>query len=101
MTHGLGEVTNRSGQPPSVIYPRKINNSLALTVSRLISIGKCVCPCIVKSFRKVVSTVTDDMGTDVGIIDNINMIVKLGNQSVNTDASSGLIEEVILVDMFR
>jgi hypothetical protein len=48
-----------------------------------------------------VSTVTDDMGTDVGIIDNINMIVKLGNQSVNTDASSGLIEEVILVDMFR
>ena len=34
-------------------------------------------PCRVKSFRKAVSTVKDDLGKDVMIIDNLNLIVKL------------------------
>jgi hypothetical protein len=41
--------------------------------------GKVVHPCRVKSFRKAMSTVTNDLGTDVMIIDNFNLIVKLGN----------------------
>jgi hypothetical protein len=34
-------------------------------------------PCRVKSFRKAVSAVMDDLVTDSVIIDNLNMIVKL------------------------
>ena len=40
--------------------------------------GKVVHPCRVKSFRKVVSTVKDDLVMDSVIIDNFNLIVKLG-----------------------
>jgi hypothetical protein len=47
--------------------------------SRLARVGKVVHPCRVKSFRKAVSTVTDDLGTDSVIIDNFNRMVKLGN----------------------
>jgi hypothetical protein len=47
--------------------------------SRLARVGKVVHPCRVKSFRKAVSTVMDDLGTDVMIIDNFNRMVKLGN----------------------
>jgi hypothetical protein len=45
----------------------------------LARVGKVVHPCRVKSFRKAVSTVMDDLGTDVMIIDNFNRMVKLGN----------------------
>jgi hypothetical protein len=45
--------------------------------SQLARVGEVVHPCRVKSFRKAVSTVTDDLGTDVMIIENINLIVKL------------------------
>ena len=34
-------------------------------------------PCRVKSFRKAVSAVMDDLVTDSVIIDNLNVIVKL------------------------
>jgi hypothetical protein len=47
--------------------------------SRLARVGKVVHPCRVKSFRKAVSTVMDDLGTDSEIIDNFNRMVKLGN----------------------
>jgi hypothetical protein len=47
------------------------------TKSRLALVGKVVHPCRVKSFRKAVSTVTDDLGIDSVIIENINLIVKL------------------------
>ena len=36
--------------------------------------GKVVHPCRVKSFRKAVSTVMDDLGIDDKIIENINLI---------------------------
>ncbi len=51
--------------------------------------GKVVHPCRVKSFRKAVSTVTDDLGMDSVIIENFNLSVKLGNQCVFTDTFSG------------
>jgi hypothetical protein len=46
-------------------------------------VGKVVHPCRVKSFRKAMSTVMDDLGTDSEIIENFNLIVKLENQGVN------------------
>jgi hypothetical protein len=49
------------------------------TKSRLARVGKVVHPCRVKSFRKAVSTVMDDLGMDSEIIDNFNRMVKLGN----------------------
>jgi hypothetical protein len=63
-------------------------------------VGKVVHPCRVKSFRKAVSTVTDDLGTDSEIIENFNLIVKLENQGVNRIAFLWGIEDVILVDRF-
>jgi hypothetical protein len=42
-------------------------------------VGKVVHPCRVKSFRKVLSMVTDDLGMDSVIIENFNLIVKLVN----------------------
>ena len=36
--------------------------------------GKIVHPCRVKSFRKAVSAVMDDLGIDDKIIENINLI---------------------------
>ena len=50
--------------------------------------GKVVHPCRVKSFRKAVSTVTDDLVMDSVIIDNMNLIVKL-DKCVNKDPFSG------------
>jgi hypothetical protein len=47
--------------------------------SRLARVGKVVHPCRVKSFRKAVSMVMDDLGMDSVIIDNFNRMVKLGN----------------------
>jgi hypothetical protein len=41
-------------------------------------VGTVVHPCKVKSFLKAVSTVTDDLVMDSVIIDNMNLIVKLG-----------------------
>ena len=52
---------------------------------------KIVHPCRVKSFRKAVSTITDDLGRDVEIIENFNLIVKLDKQCVFTDTFSGLL----------
>ena len=63
--------------------------------------GKVVHPCRVKSFRKAVSTVTDDLGMDSVIIDNFNRMVKLGNLRCEQDYFLGVIEGVILVDRFR
>ena len=40
--------------------------------------GKVVHPCRDKSFRKVVSTVMDDLEMDFVIIENFNLIVKIG-----------------------
>jgi hypothetical protein len=39
---------------------------------RLARVGKVVHPCRVKSFRKAMSTVMDDLGMDSVIIDNFN-----------------------------
>ena len=39
--------------------------------------GKVVHPCRVKSFRKAVSAVMDDLVTDLVIIEDLNKIVKL------------------------
>ena len=50
---------------------------------------KVVHACRVKSFRKAVSAVTDDLGTDVEIIENLNLLVKLGKQCVFTDTFFG------------
>jgi ABC-type Fe3+-hydroxamate transport system substrate-binding protein len=63
-------------------------------------VGKVVHPCSVKSFRKAMSTVTDNLGTDVIIIENFNLIVKLGEQHVLQILPLGLKEGVILVDRF-
>jgi hypothetical protein len=46
------------------------------------------------------STVTDNLGTDVIIIENFNLIVKLGEQHVLQILPLGLKEGVILVDRF-
>jgi hypothetical protein len=46
--------------------------------SWLARVGNVVHPCRVKSFRKAVSTVMDDLGMDSEIIENFNLIVKLG-----------------------
>ena len=43
--------------------------------------GKVVHPCRVIIFRKAVSTVMDDLGMDVVIIENLNLIVKLGRST--------------------
>ena len=50
---------------------------------------KIVHPCRVKSFRKAVSAVMDNLGTDVETIENMNLIVKLDKQCVFTDTFSG------------
>jgi hypothetical protein len=47
--------------------------------SRSARVGKVIHPCRVKSFQKAMSTVMDDSGTDSMIIENLNLIVKLGN----------------------
>jgi hypothetical protein len=63
-------------------------------------VGKVVHPCRVKSFQKAVSTVMDDFGMDVMIIENFNLIVKLGEQRVLRILPLRLKEGVILVDRF-
>ena len=67
--------------------------------SRLVRVGKVVHPCRVKSFRKAVFTVMNARLPDSKIIEKNNLIVKLGNQHVLKDASSGT-KGVILVDRF-
>ena len=61
--------------------------------------GKVVHPCRVKSFQKAVFTVMNARRPDSKIIEKNNLIVKLGNQRVLKDASSGT-KGVILVDRF-
>ena len=39
--------------------------------------GKLVHPCRVKSFRKAVSAVMDDLGIDDKIIENLNILINL------------------------
>jgi hypothetical protein len=63
-------------------------------------VGKVVHHYRVKSFRKAVSTLTDDLGTDSEIIENFNLIVKLENQGVSRIAFLLGFEGVILVDRF-
>ena len=43
-------------------------------MSRTVPMGKLVHPCRVKSFRKAVSAVMDDLGIDDKIIENLNLI---------------------------
>lgn len=76
MTHGLGDskvkvVVNHS---LPAFQGRELMSG---TKNRLARVGKVVHPCRVKSFRKAVSTVTDDLVMDSVIIDNLNLIVKL------------------------
>jgi hypothetical protein len=47
--------------------------------SRLARVGKVVHPCRVKSSWKAMSMVMDDLGMDSVIIDNFNLIEKIGN----------------------
>jgi hypothetical protein len=63
-------------------------------------VGKVVHPWRVTSFRKAVSTVTDDLGMDFETIENFNLIVKLENQGVSRIAFLLGFEDVILVDRF-
>ena len=61
-------------------FPRKRANPEAS--SQVVRVVNIVHPCRVKSFRKAVSTVMDDLVTDSRIIDDINLIVKPGKSSV-------------------
>jgi hypothetical protein len=77
VTHGLGE----SKVKVMVNHPCRPSSEESFTggiKSRLTRVGKVVHPCWVKSFRKAMSMVMDDLGTDSVIIENINLIVKLG-----------------------
>jgi hypothetical protein len=78
VTHGLDEskVKVVVNHPLPAFQGESYNVGIK---SRLARVGKVVHPCRVKSFRKAVSTVTDDLGTDSVIIDNFNRMVKLGN----------------------
>jgi hypothetical protein len=78
MTHGLDEskVKVVVNHPLPAFQGESYNVGIK---SRLARVGKVVHPCRVKSFRKDMSTVTDDLGMDVMVIDNFNLIVKLGN----------------------
>ena len=48
--------------------------------------GKLVHPCRVKSFRKAVSAVMDDLGIDDKIIENLNIITKIWQLEVATQS---------------
>ena len=61
---------------PLPAHLRKCANRVALRVGRPCEF---VHPCRDKPFRKAVSTVMDDLGTDSVNIDNFNLIVKLDN----------------------
>jgi hypothetical protein len=55
---------------------------------------------VVTDFRKVVSTVMDDLDLDDAIIENMNLIVKLGN-IVNKDSLLRGFEGVIRYEWFQ
>ena len=63
--------------------------------------GKVVHPCRVKSFRKAVSAVMDDLVTDSEIIEDLNKIVKLENLTSARFISSRVIRGSALVDWCR
>ena len=72
--------------------------------------GKVVHPCRVKSFRKAVSAVMDDLVTDSEIIEDLNKIVKLeklkiakvGFSRVNRGSClSGLVRMVMILGGFN
>jgi hypothetical protein len=54
-----------------------------------VRVGKLVHPCRFKSFRTVVSTVTNDLVMDCMIINNFNLIVELGIKGANKDPFLG------------
>jgi hypothetical protein len=99
VTHGLGEskVKVVVKHPLSTFLGDSLNVGIK---SQLARVGRVVHPCRVKSFRKAMSSVMDDFGTDSVIIDNSNLIVKLGNLKCEHDCFLGVIEGVILVDRF-
>jgi hypothetical protein len=49
------------------------------TKSRLPRVAKVVHPCRVKYFQKTMTTITDDLGMDVLILNNFKLILKLEN----------------------
>ena len=75
VTQGIG--CNRSH---SAGFPTKRANPEAR--SRAVRVVNIVHPCRVKSFRKAMFTVMDDLVTDSRIIDDINLIVKPRKSSV-------------------
>jgi hypothetical protein len=78
VTHGLDKSKVKEGvNHPLPAFQRESYN-IGIK-SQLACVGKVVHPCRVKSFQKAVSTVTDNLGMDSVIIDNFNLIVKLGN----------------------
>jgi hypothetical protein len=78
VTHGLDEskVKVMVNHPLPAFQGESYNVGIK---SRLARLGKVVHPCRVKSFRKAMSTVMDDLGMDSVIIDNFNRMIKLGN----------------------
>ena len=72
VTHGLGE----SKVKVVVNHPLPAFQGRGLIIfgikSRLVRMGKVLHPCRVKSFRKAVFTVMNDLATGLKIIDNFN-----------------------------
>ena len=52
------------GQPLPAGLPRKMANNVGIK-NRLVRVGKVVHPCRVKSFRKAVSMVMDELGDQI------------------------------------
>ena len=98
----------RSRSHPAGFPRKRANNLVKGRAVRLVGIRNCILntamvsevvhPCRVKSFRKAVSAVMDDLVTDSGIIEDLNKIVKLEKLMSARLTSRGWIEEVALVD---
>ena len=72
--HGIDEARKRFWSATLCRAPRK-SVHVALRVGWYV--WETVHPCRVESFRKVMSTVKDDLVTDPEIIDNLNGMLKL------------------------
>jgi hypothetical protein len=81
-----------------MMHKRKRTSKLYLGTTR--GRYKVLHPYRVKYFRKVVSTVMDDLDLDDAIIENMNLIVKLGN-IVNKDSLLRGFEGVIRYEWFQ
>ena len=81
MTHGLGEskVKVVINHPLPALQGREL--VLTGVKSRLVRVVNLYTPAGLLIFRKAVSAVMDDLGTDVEIIENYNLILKLGSTS--------------------